>query len=200
MTARDRAILMLLPGLAILLLYGGYFVTARQKPLAKLQADVVTARDQVPSAQLMHDRQRALQYAQKQNADALARAKDLEGEFDAKIRPCQTGVGRSQRLTKLTEFLSAHHLQVLDHVPADGAREKALKLSAAQDRLVKQLALPGKPNPQAWQFELYGKFTDLAAALEELGEGELIAVPLAVTMEEIKDVSPQRRWSLLIWI
>jgi hypothetical protein len=201
MTPRDRVILMALPGAAILLIYVSYFVTARQRPLAKLQADVETARAQVPSAQLMHDRQHTLQYAQKKLDDALAKAKELQGEFEAKIRVCQTGLGRSQRITKLTDLFNAHRLQVLDHVPADGVKDsKGMKLSPAQERLVKQLVDGGKLVPQTWQFEVYGQFTDLTAALEELGAGELIAVPLAVTMDEVKDVSPHRHWSLLIWI
>jgi hypothetical protein len=201
MTPRDRVILMLMPGLAILVMYVAYFFTARQKPMAKLQADVAAAREQVPGAQLVHDRQQALKYAQKKMDDANAKAKELQSALDAKIRLCQTGVGRSQRITKLTDLFNHHNLQVLDHMPADGARDaKSMKLSAAQERLVKQLVDSGKPIPQAWQFDLYGKFTDLAAALEELGEGELIAVPLGVTMDEVKDVSPHRRWALMIWI
>jgi hypothetical protein len=199
MTPRDRVLMMLLPGMAILVIYGAYFFTARQKPLAKLQADVAAAKAQVPSPQLMHDRQQAQKYAQKKVADAEGKAKELQVEFEAKIRHCQTGVGRSMRITKLTDLLNAHGLQVLDHIPAEGSG-KAIKLSGAQERLVKQLIESGKPVPQAWQFDIFGKFTDLAAALEELGEGELIAVPLGVTMDEVKDVSPNRHWSLMLWI
>ena len=201
MSVRDRVILILLPGLAIFVVYVLFFATSRERLLSKLQSDVDAARSQVPSTKTMHDRRKALQYAQKKSADAMTKAKELDGEFDAKIRLCQTGVGRSQRITKLTDLLNAHRLQVLDHIPADGAREgKAMKLSQAQERLVKQLVDGGKPVPQMWQFEVYGRFADLAAVLEELGAGELIAVPLAVTMDEVKDVSPHRHWSLLIWI
>jgi hypothetical protein len=202
MTARDRLLLTLLPGLAIFMIYVAYFFTSRQRPLAKLQADVEAAHDKMPTPAKVHERKHALNYAQKQYDETVAAGKKIRSGIDALAMPCQSGECRSQRITRLTELLKAKGLQVLAQAPVEAAVRdgKSMKLSPAQERLVKQLTAEGKPAPQAWQFEIVGRFADLTDSLRSLADGELIAIPLAVTMDEVKDASPHHHWSLLVWI
>ena len=198
MTPRDRLLLMLLPGLLLFMAYVGYFFTARQKPLAKLQADVEAARTKVPSPAKLHERGHAVETARKSFEKVADEGKKLQTSIEALVASFQSGSGRSQRITQLTSLLNARGLRVMNHTPTEGGHEtKALHLSPAQERLVKQLTESGKPAPQTWQFELVGKFADLTAALQEIGEGDVLTIPLGVTMDE---TLPNHRWSLLVWI
>lgn len=69
------------------------------------------------------------------------------------------------------------------------------------DKLARQMAESAHgQQPQLWRLRLYAQFPEMLRALDELANGEVVAIPVALIMKETRKNSLAHEWLLLVWI
>ena len=54
--------------------------------------------------------------------------------------------------------------------------------------------------PQLRHLHFQGNYLDVKSVLQELAQGELLAIPVGLTMKQMKNSDDRREWTLLVWI
>jgi hypothetical protein len=198
---RDKVLMMFIPGLALMMCYVLYYFTSGHRTLVKLQSEAAKATQRQPSdAQLT-----SIMLKARDADEALANAKKEHDALQGKWREL-TGWVQSgdphDRLTRLLELLKRNQVHLVNHVPADAARDSGkTSVSPAVAKLAKQIADKGSQRPpQLWRMHLIGSYASILHSLQELSSGEALAVPVALSMKQPETLGSAREWYILVWI
>ncbi|HYV34907.1 MAG TPA: hypothetical protein VE988_04330 [Gemmataceae bacterium] len=198
LSKRDKVLVVILPAVLILLGYG-WTATDKHKRLAAASQALDAAQKQAPPPEIV--RAMAVQ-VDSLSRDLAKKQKDvaaLKQRWDDAAVKCGSAELRNDRIKKLTALLMQHRLTVLDDSEAEGS--SAGKLPVAMEQLAQQLAQTNKNlKPQLRQLHLHGSYLDMHQVLKELSEGEVLAIPVGLSMKANKDGGSQRDWTLLVWI
>lgn len=197
MSSRDKALALVLPAVIVVGGYG-YFVFKNK---------LVEERELTKTV----DKTRAAAPSQEQILLALGRAKHVQEEnqgiqieidkTNARIQEVLARLAdpaqRNERIEKLTKLLAKYDLGPVDD-KADTARDT--RLPKALETLAQRVAeLSKKPQPHLLHLSFTGRYSDVYHVLNELSQGEVLAVPVSLSMKTTED--PERRaWTVLLWI
>lgn len=205
-SSRDKVLMVILPALIILMIYGVFVGTNRHKMLASLTVAVAKASESQPSQAQLQSQQRKQSETQRELTKVQAELKSWDDRWHAVAGPCLAHGLRSDRQNKLLTLLQEHHVHVKVHGPSDSTAHEQktnMKLSAMQERLVKLMAeRGGEQKPHLWRLQVEGGYRDVTRALRVLStaSGELVAIPLSLAMHEPMGRGSVRSWSILVWI
>ncbi len=196
MTQRDKVLLIVLPALVILIVYGWAFTKAPMARLKALAIQVETAREKAPK-QLDIEAERA-------------RAKRLQRDLDkgrAELQPLREELGRltaswtnsTERLVgndMLSALWSKHGLLLQEQLVLTNETAVTPALQMLADRA--RATLGHGRYPVLWEVRLQGAFLGMLDALEELSRSDIAAVPVALEMSE-NPRSPGKAWKIRLW-
>jgi hypothetical protein len=197
LTERDKTLAMLMPALTILLVFGLFFVRGKAGELKRANDVLAKAKapNQAEMAAKLGERARVIQ-----ETNALQeKLVSLQKKWGYETGFCASGCPRHDRVEKLTNLLNKHHLTSMEDSEAE-AGGKDTKVSPSLDSLIQKIGqLSSAQKPQLRRIKFNGRFADVHHALEELATGEMVAIPVGLTMKTTDD--PDRReWTLLVWL
>lgn len=201
-TPRDKILAMFLPGLVILTFYGLYYFTSGHSTLVKARSAAAKATQGQPSdAQLTsillkaRDAEEVLDSVRKHHDALQGKWRELTGPWAHSGDP-------HDRLARLLELLKRNRVHLVNHVPADAAKDSGkASVSPAVAKLAKQIADKGSQRaPQLWRMQLIGTYANVLHSLQELSSGEALAVPVALSMKQPETLGSAREWYILVWI
>jgi hypothetical protein len=197
---REKILVMVAPAVLVVIAYTWWFgVVGKSKLLFQGFRELDKAEKAAPAPEQFREpemqRARLMRELDKyQKEQAVARQ-----TWDALAAACANPDMRNERIEKLTTLLAQHHLTLVDDGEADssqgGSAPKAL------DALGKLLTEKAKNlKPQLRQLHFRGNYVDVHALLQDLSRGEVVAVPVGLTMKPAMDGTPKREWTMLVWI
>lgn len=199
-TDRDKMLALVLPSLFIGLVYGYFFLWGKQIELGKALASRDDARLKSPGLrnQVMHaDAQHKA--ADKSHKQLESEKQDAFAKWEAAIGRCSDPRERNHRVTRLNEVLSDRHLRLLEDTEADGTKDG--QAHAALEALFKDTpSMPAREKPQLRKLRLVGRYLDVMAALTDLTDSEVIAIPVGLAMKDASLKTSLREWTLMVWI
>ena len=195
-TQRDKILLIVLPALLILIVYGWAFTKA---PMARLKAVSTQIEAAVAAAPRPIDIE-----AEK------ARGKRLQRDLDkasAELQPLKEELGRltaswtnsTERLLgndMLSSLWSKHGLLLQEQSVLTNETSVTPALQQLADRA--RATLGHGRYPVLWEVRLQGGFLSMLDALDELSRADIAAVPVALEMAENPRM-PGKAWKLRLW-
>ncbi len=202
LTARDKVLVLFLPAILIGAGYGFWFNARKLDEFAKLQRALADAQTAMPTPTQVLERKARLQQVVPEVRDLEAKNGRERDRWQALVGRCADTTGRNERLEQLTRLLADFDLDLLEGGPADvGKPNHEVKAPASLDALAKQIGeSPNGHKPQSWRLRLSGNYLDLARALDRLAGGDLMVIPIGLTMKEARSRDGRREWVLLMWI
>jgi hypothetical protein len=196
MTQREKILITFVPAVLVLFPYGFLVNRSKQTEIVGLKKSLDAATKAAPAPQKFSERRSHLLALQREVKDLEARTGKAQERWDALACQCADARKRNQRHQKLTTLLAAHHLSILDDGP--GTTDKTCpSLEALRKQLEK--SAPGQ-EPHLWRLRVSGGYLDMLGALDQLGTGEVLAIPVGLNMREAPWGSKSREWVLLVWI
>jgi acyl-CoA thioesterase len=201
LTNRDRVLVIFLPAMIVLLVYGVFHFMGPSRTQARLSVELDKLRTREPApAQVQQALMQAYQ-GEKQMTESRARLKSAEDQWRQRTTPPTSGERRPDRLSQLLAILKKRGVHVSDHAAASASGGNEVRLSPTQEKLASQMVEQGgKQPPQVWRFQLVGTYTNILHTLRELSESEPLAIPLGLTMKSPEGTTSHRVWTLLLWI
>jgi hypothetical protein len=200
MTQRDKFLAMVLPAGLILLGYGGWYRFSTKS------AELAATRKALDEAERTAPRPDLLRLQERQLAIIPAEIDKWQGDlklaferWEAVAGKCASAEERNERIERLTGLLNRHKITVVTDGEADPS--KGGKLPQALENLAKQFAETAKNHkPQLRQLHLEGSYFDVHGVLQELVLGDVLAIPVGLTMKPSKESDAKLHWTLLVWI
>jgi len=197
-TPRERLLIMLLPALIVV---GGYVLGyARDKELEAARAQLESARKtavsymDVIAAQDNVDVARAkLEEIKKEKAGLDARWAKLGLLHEREAHD------RNHAIKEVTRMLRDRGLHSIDESSAD---DDGSDLPPSFQSVLAQLN-DGKPpaaSRRMLKIRVVGRYADVLEALESLRDSGSPAIPIGISMSEIRPDTAYRSWTLLLWI
>jgi hypothetical protein len=197
---RENILLMVAPAVLIVIAYTWWFgVVGKTKMLLQGFQELDRAEKAAPAPEQfrepeMHQARLMRELDKYQKEQAVARQ-----AWDALAAACASAEMRNERIEKLTTLLALHHLALVDDGEADankgGSAPKALE---SLGKLLTENAKNLKPQLRHLHFS--GNYVDVHALLQDLSRGEIVAVPVGLTMKPGPDGAVKREWTMLVWI
>jgi hypothetical protein len=198
LSERDKLLAMVLPALLVLIVYGVFLMPRKLTERTMVAKTAAAARESAPRPEQLAERQAALGRLARDNELLRAHVDSLNKSWQVAACNCASPARRNERMEKLSALLKRHGLSFVDDdLAVDTGKERlaAFLVPLAQD--ITQGAANLKPQVRRLRFQ--GRFHDVLDALEELSRGEILAIPVGLTMKTIPH--PDRReWLLLVWI
>lgn len=193
---RDKVILVALPALFIMIIYGWAFTKAPIQRLKGLDRQVQMALSKAP---------RSIDVESERVRGTLL-VRELE-KARAELRPIRDELGRlTSSWTNSTErllgndMLSAlwarHGLRLQEQGSLTNESMLAPALQQLSDRARSTLG-PGR-YPVLWEVRLQGGFLNMLEALDELSRSDIAAVPVALEMFDTPN-QPGKTWKIRLW-
>jgi hypothetical protein len=197
---REKILLIVAPAVLVVIAYTWWFgVVDKSKRLFQVLKELDKAEKAAPAPEQFREpeMQRAMlmrELEKYQKEQTVARQ-----TWDALAAACANPDMRNERIEKLTTLLAQHHLTLVDdgesNASSGGSTPKAL------DALGKLLTENAKNlKPQLRQLHFSGNYVDVHALLQDLSRGEVVAVPVGLTMKPATDGTAKREWTMLVWI
>jgi hypothetical protein len=201
LSERDKRVVLILPAILVVAGYGWFCFAGKHAESTRLEKSLEEARLRVPTREQLQAQQRHLTLLQR---DIAGQQKELEAarqKWLAAAGQCAVSALRNERIEKLTSLLHRHGLSLIEDGEAGTARDKEAKAPTALEPLAQQMGqISGQSPPQLRRIRLQGRYGDMLRALQALGQGEVLAIPVAVTMKAAAEGVDQREWTLLVWI
>lgn len=197
-TKRDQLLILILPLILVLGIYGWFISPGKLSALKKVETALADAKAKAPAPEILAAKKKLVAQAAGELASLQGQLDALQKQWRNEASRCST-YQRSERQTQLKSLFLRHGLGLLTNYKADAAKEG--KLSPALEQLAKDMAdLGANQKPELHLFSFKGRFGDVQRALEELGQGDLLALPIRLIMKDTKDHSAPREWELYVWI
>jgi hypothetical protein len=215
-TPRERVLITLLP--AILAVCGYLVLYDRSKDLKAANEALAAARSAQVSQQTVFEERMKLADLQEESTRLKAEKGELETRRKAlaSVRDAAPAV-RAEALRQLSNMLWKKGLHPYQESPVDS--NDTQQTSQTFDEVLRTLAAPsptavttpgafnaapvGDPTAakqRLWQIRFYGRYGDVAAALETLRDSGLPIIPVSITMSETRVETNWRSWTLMLWL
>ena len=195
---RDKVLMLILPSLVVILGYGFFFLRGKVEASNSLAEGLVKAEAEAPSPARLADARQQKAGLQKEIAGLQSDIATLHKKWQNEAGCCARASRRNERVAKLTGLLSRFQMNILEDAEADPAKDG--KLSTSLDWMGQHLAqMSDNQKPQLRCIRFQGRYADVQRALTEMSQGEVLAIPLALSMKTIEDAQ-RREWTMLVWI
>jgi hypothetical protein len=185
LTARERFLLLVLPGALVLAVYSVFINGSHLSALAKASLQRDKLREQVGPVSL---KPQVL-------ATDLQRIKTEQADLKRKLAAFTAGgsdaMQRSEAVVMIGALLRKHGMIVVEEGPSNKQATTATTRNAANRQ-------PHTPHADSvWQVRFLGTWSGVQATLEALPDFEDSAcLPLSLSMAEPQNQSPMREWTL----
>lgn len=219
--SREAFLKLILPGLLVVFVYwvaaprflGTRGESINPRPAAeRARSQIAAARSSAPSyEQLLRegatvgDLTETVAAAKAKKAAVEKRCVEAEGQLAERerqwvefISPPPTAVRRTQLLARVEAVLTSHKLTPLEQGTATG-----VQVPAGLRPVLEPAGTSGPTGADAgrvFKFRFRGKYTEVAAALDELAGKNWSVFPVGLMMEEADFDQPLRSWTLLVWV
>ncbi|MGE3536616.1 MAG: hypothetical protein AB7N91_04155 [Candidatus Tectimicrobiota bacterium] len=196
--ARDQLLKMLLPTILTVVAYVWLFGRGAQQQLGDTGRRLEEARAKPPATQHLKEQQARLQrVTREQQALAQERAA-LQQQLDAWRERFTQGRQRPGALGDLAGLLHHHGLVLVEEAPAGGADEQlSVFLKRLRDKLAQR---PPEEQPQLWRLRFVGAYLNVLEVLHVLADGEAVAIPVSLSMQDAPAQVNWRYWTLIVWL
>jgi hypothetical protein len=199
MTQRDQNLAVILPSMLVILVYGMFFFRDKVADCKRAAKGLADAEAKAPGAEQIAGQQRLLFMANQELHAAQTKLEEMQRQWRYATCFCGTGSLRNERVRKLTNLLNKNGLQPMEDDEADGGA-KDTKSSSCADSLAKTITrLAPAQKPQLRRIRFNGRYAEVLQVLQELANGDVLAVPVGLTMKTTPD-PVRREWTLLVWI
>lgn len=200
-TARDRALILLLPSLVVVGAYGWLFFLPLQKQVRSVGTALEAAREKAPETRTQLAEVQAKLTLEKYQLRRLEVEKaEYHKAWEQVAGCCANAKQRNQRIEKLNKLLAARQLRLVDDSEADSGSNDC-KICPALEKLGEHFTtMSAEGKPQLRRIHVVGRYLDVLAALEEMAKGEVIAIPVGLQLKEAPIRYRSREWVLLVWI
>jgi hypothetical protein len=198
---RDVVLRMLLPALAIAVLY--FFAFNEHAQLIAANEILEGAKAAAVSPQEIAPVRESLAKLNAEQAEMKQKKLAMDERWTrlTTLRS-NTPAQRASALRQLTKMLWDRGLVPYEEAPEAGGSGQG-QLPGSFDDVIKKISTTpnGSAPPQArlWRIRFYGRYSDVAATLSLLGDTELALVPVGLTMSEAHPDTDWRMWTLLLW-
>ena len=192
LTARDRKLVIVLPGLALVIGYCWLFDSGPNGRLRQLRQQIARARENPPPP---FD---TVQY-ETQLAQATRELTSVEAEI-RKIRKAlmvPSATSSNKAAEQVAALLPRHHLALLEQA---GLTAVPKEVSPSLLRLAAQVsATNGTDHAAFWRVKFAGTYLDTVAALDELAAADFRVTPACLTMAD-GPTQGTKTWTLVLWM
>jgi hypothetical protein len=199
LTERDKLLAMFVPAIIVVAVYGLFFLRGKIAERTRVEKSLADVRAKAPShAQIAEKRSERVKLMQETEA-INGKLKALQQRWTYETEFCVTGARRHDRVEKLTNLLTKHDLTSMEDTEVESSNKDA-KANAALESVVQKIAqMSSTQKPQLRRIRFHGRFESVQRALDELTTGQVLAIPVGLTMKRTDD--PDRReWTLLVWL
>jgi hypothetical protein len=196
---RDKLLALLLPAILVLGVYELFFARSKIAECSQAAKTLEKTQATAPRPEEILAKERQLGKTTHEAGETQIKLEAAQQKWLCAVAFCATGSQRNERIEKLTSLLNKHDLRPMEDAEVD-AGLKETKLSASTESLAKTIErLSPAQRPQLRRVRFHGRYADVLLALEELSQGETLALPVGLTMKTSDD--PERRdWILFVWI
>ena len=195
-TRRDKVLLVVLPALFILIVYGWAFTKAPIQRLKGLDQQVQAARLRAPKPiDVEVERVRGVLLT-RELEKARAELKPLREELGRLTASWTNSTDRLMGSDMLSALWSRHGLKLQEQTAQTNEAVLAPALQQLADRARTTLG-PGR-YPVLWEVKLQGGFLNMLEALDELSRSDVAAVPIALEMSDTPNQSG-KTWKIRLW-
>lgn len=195
-TRRDKVLLVVLPALFIVIVYGWAFTKAPIQRLKALDAQVVAARGRAPRPiDVEAERVRGVLLG-RDLEKARAELKPLREELGRLTASWTNSTDRLMGSDMLSALWSRHGLRLQEQAALTNEAILPPALQQLADRARSTLG-PGR-YPVLWEVKLQGGFLDMLGALDELSRSDVAAIPVALEMFDTPNQTG-KTWKIRLW-
>ncbi len=195
-TRRDKILLVVLPALFIVIVYGWAFTKAPIQRLKALDQQVQAARGRAPRPiDVEAERVRGVLLG-RDLEKARAELKPLREELGRLTASWTNSTDRLMGSDMLSALWSRHGLRLQEQAALTNEAILAPALQQLADRARSTLG-PGR-YPVLWEVKLQGGFLNMLEALDELSRSDVAAVPVALEMSDTPN-QPGKTWKIRLW-
>lgn len=195
-TRRDKVLLVALPALFIMILYGWAFTKAPIQRLKGLDQQVQMARSKAPrQIDVESERVRGILLT-RELEKARAELKPLRDELGRLTSSWTNSTDRLLGSDMLSALWARHGLRLQEQSSLTNESVLAPALQQLADRARSTLG-PGR-YPVLWEVRLQGGFLNMLEALDELSRSDVAAVPVALEMSDTPN-QPGKTWKIRLW-
>ncbi len=195
---------MILPALILSLGYGVYFLNGyyfgwgRFTEAVRAQKALDDALAKAPSAEMLAG-VLAKQKAAAGEVQAIERRlESLRNEWKSVTNYSRASAERNERIKALNALMIRHGVSFIEENDVDAGKDG--NISVTLDQLAQRISQgEGSQRPTVRRIRFHATYHDLQDALYELSQGNVLAIPLGLTMKRLDD-SQRREWTLLVWI
>jgi hypothetical protein len=201
-TGRDRVLVLILPTLVVVIGYGWFFFRPLQKTLAANTVALRAARAKAPQTLAeLAEVQSKLTLEKYQLQRLTAEKSNIRKCWEQAAGGCANAPDRNERIEKLNQLLTRYRLRLVDDSEAE-PNGKDAKICPALEHLAQHFSTMSSDQgkPQLRRVHVVGRYLDVLAALEDLAKGQVIAIPVGLTLKEAPLRYASREWVLLVWI
>lgn len=197
MTPRDKLLATVIPALVVLCVYS--FVVRAPKAeaikAAQKELDQLQSKDRGTPSQ---ERQKLVALAREMETQTRA-VEGLRQKWQAAVGRSAAPLCRPERIERLNQLLDRGGLRVIDGIDAESARTSSDP--PVMEALAKELGDScGLPPPRVRVVRFVGKYGDVAKSLRALADGDVLAVPLGLTMKAGGEDETTLEWTLTVWV
>lgn len=195
-TQRDKVLLVVLPALAVLIVYAFVFTKAPMDRIRVVAAQVEAERLKAPKElDIAAERARAMQL-ERAVEKARAELQPLKEELGRLTASWTNSTERLLGNDMLSSLWSRHGLLLQEQTVLTNVTSVTPALQQLADRA--RATLGHGRYPVLWEVRLQGGFLDMLDALDELSRSDIAAVPVALEMGE-NPTMPGKAWKLRLW-
>lgn len=196
-TPREKALLIVLPALAIFIVYTLVFAKAPIQRLKVLQSQVDATRLKLPRPHEIPEAEARIADLQQRIGDADARLSEIR---HALSRISVSGTNNLERLAggeDLSALWRRFGLVLLEQRETeDGANALPVPL---QHAAAKAQRLRASRVARLWEIRLLGTFWQLQSALDELADSAIPVMPVSLEMSESPNGGAPKSWRIRVW-
>lgn len=195
-TQRDKALMIALPSLAVVIGYTLFFAKEPIQRVNALATKVEATRAQVPSPMALNEAQMRGTQLQQQIQQSENNLVPVKAELSKTTSPGTNNLERLVGNDTLSSLWKRNGLILMEQKEMEGT---TAVLPATLQVLVARAQKVGPSRlPNLWEVKLEGTFMQMYSALDELAESDIAAVPIALDMAEAPG-NPVKTWRLRIW-
>lgn len=196
-TARDRVLLVVLPALAIFILYSFVITKKANARLKQLTAQYTIAERNKPKSEAIAQQQAMRDAAASRLAQAKHELAPLRQALDKQMDTWQDRRARLVFNDELTSLWGRHHLILIEQT---NVSTNDLRVTPLIERLQQQTRslLNREFGPVLWEMKLLGGFVDMQEALDEIAHTDLPVIPVTLDMSASNQGS-SKIWTVHLW-
>lgn len=195
-TPRDKALMIALPSLAVVIGYTLFFAKEPIQRVNALAAKVEATRGQVPSPMALTEAQLRGTQLQQQIQQSENNLVPVKAELSKTTSPGTNNLERLVGNDTLSALWKRNGLILLEQRELEGTA--AVLPATLQVLVARSQRLGASRLPNLWEVKIEGTFMQMYSALDELAESDIAAVPIALDMGEAPG-NPVKTWRLRIW-